>query len=115
MTPLSAITIMESSMPFCLAIKGDQTRQFVARIAFISSLTDHAHLDFRFRPQSEHAAVHTRCLPQGGVSANFALEGLYAHFLATDLGLSDVTDRSHHWIRGIFRQIIPWLKCFGAA
>jgi hypothetical protein len=24
-----------------------------------------------------------------------------------------VTDRSHHWIRAIFRHIMPGLKCFG--
>jgi hypothetical protein len=80
MTPLSAITIMESSMPFCLAIKGDQTRQFVARIAFISSLTDHAHFGFRFRPQSERAAVsaHGVLTSWRRRCADFALEGLYA-------------------------------------
>jgi hypothetical protein len=27
-------------------------------------------------------------------------------------GLSDVTDRSHHWIGPFLRQIIPGLKCF---
>jgi hypothetical protein len=32
-------------------------------------------------------------------------------FLARRSRLSDVTDRSHHWIRAIFRQIIHGLKC----
>jgi hypothetical protein len=95
MTPLSAITIMESSMPFCLAIKVDQTRQFVPRIAFISSLTDHVHFGFRFLPQSERAAVSARGVLTSWRRrcANFALAGLYAGVVATDPGLSDVTDR----------------------
>jgi hypothetical protein len=33
--------------------------------------------------------------------ANFAQKGSTHEFLASDYGLSDVTDRSHHWIGGI--------------
>jgi hypothetical protein len=38
---------------------------------------------------------------------------LAREFLARRSGLSDVTDRSHHWIRAISRQTILGLKCFG--
>ena len=51
--------------------------------------------------------------PSGTKFAPSGPRGVLVRFFAGLLDLSDVTDRSHHWIGAFCGQIIPGLKCFG--
>jgi hypothetical protein len=103
-------------MLFCSVIKSHRTRQFAIPAAhhFPRRGIRAAPLDIASARTGCSAKTRGASVSGGAAWYPLRVEGP-THELhgAMRSGISDVTDRSHHWIGAIFCQIIPGLKCLG--